>query len=142
MILFALNLTLSKENKFFSLVFYYLPKMESEKADNLKAVNKVIDEVWENNFSSEKPSTMLLLYQNRWYAVVEDSSTIYFVASKDGQILAVARSKAPRYEKYGIPIYYVADSLNSLIAPLKVVSCSSIKNKKQNFVIQKIVPYL
>ena len=114
-----------------------------DEASKLQEANEKISKVW--NTAPEdmiKPSAFYLIFQNKWYAVVDDSSTVYIVASKDGQILAVAKSKAPMYQKHNVPIYYVEDTLSSPISPLKIISCNSIKNKKQKFVLEKIVPYL
>jgi len=114
-----------------------------EKEENLQLANRQIQETWKDAPKGAiKPSVHLLLFQNKWYGVVEDSTSIYLVASRDKQILAVARQKVKKYQKYGVPIYYVEDSLNSPISPLKIISCSQIKNEKQKFVIEKIVPYL
>jgi hypothetical protein len=114
-----------------------------DEASKLQEANEKISKVW--NTAPEdmtKPSAFYLIFQNKWYAIVDDSSTVYIVASKDGQILAVAKSKAPMYQKHNVPIYYVEDTLSSPISPLKIISCNSIKNKKQKFVLEKIVPYL
>jgi hypothetical protein len=112
-------------------------------AQKLQEANEKISQAW--NAAPEdmiKPTVMYLIFQNKWYAVVDDSSTVYIVASKDGQILAVAKSKVRSEIKHSVPIYYVEDTLSAPISPLKIISCNSIKNKKQKFVLEKIVPYL
>ncbi len=117
--------------------------MEEESGKRLKDAFEKINTVWDKVPEDVgKPDVVYLVFQNKWYAVIDDSSTVYFVASRDGQVLAVAKSKVKTEFKFGIPIYYVEDTLNSLISPLKIISCNSIKNKKQKFVIEKIVPYL
>jgi hypothetical protein len=112
-------------------------------ARKLQDANEKISKVWDTAPEDmTKPTAFYLIFQNRMYAVVEDSSTVYIVASKDGQILAVAKSKVRSEIKHNVPIYYVEDTLSSPISPLKIISCNSIKNKKQKFVLEKIVPYL
>lgn len=112
-------------------------------AKRLQEANSSLSKIWDTAPEGiNKPSTLYLVFQNKWYAVVEDSSSVYIVASKDGQILAVAKSKAPLYQMYNVPVYYVEDTLSNPISPLKIISCNSIKNKKQKFVLEKIVPYL
>jgi hypothetical protein len=112
-------------------------------AKKLQEANDNLSKIWDSAPEDiSKPATLYLVFQNRWYAVVEDSSSVYIVASKDGQILAVAKSKAPLYQSHGVPVYYVEDTLSNPISPLKIISCNSIKNKKQKFVLEKIVPYL
>jgi hypothetical protein len=112
-------------------------------AKKLQEANNKLAEAW--SLAPEgisKPATLYLIFQNKWYAVVEDSSSVYIVASKDGQILAVAKSKTSLHQMHNVPIYYVEDTLSNPISPLKIISCNSIKNKKQKFVLEKIVPYL
>ena len=117
--------------------------MEEESGKRLKEATEKIKSVWDTAPEDiRKPNAFYLMFQNKTYAVVDDSSSVYFTASRDGQILAVTKSKVKKEIKFGIPIYYVEDTLNSLISPLKIISCNSIKNKKQKFVIEKIVPYL
>ena len=112
-------------------------------AKRLQEANSNLSKLWENTPEGiNKPSVFYLIFQNRWYAVVEDSSSVYTVASKDGQILAVAKSKVSLYQMHNVPVYYVEDTLSNPISPLKIISCNSIKNKKQKFVLEKIVPYL
>jgi hypothetical protein len=112
-------------------------------AQKLQDANEKISKVWDNAPEDmSKPSAFYLIFQNRMYAVVDDSSTVYIVASKDGQILAIVKSKVRNEIKYDVPIYYVEDTLSTPISPLKIISCNSIKNKKQKFVLEKIVPYL
>ena len=114
-----------------------------EEAKRLQEANARLSEVWDTAPEGiTKPAALYLIFQGKWYAVVEDSSSVIIVGSKDGQILAVVKSKAPLYQKYNIPIYYVEDTLSNPISPLKIISCNSIKNKKQKFVLEKIVPYL
>jgi len=117
--------------------------MEEESGKRLKEATEKIKAVWDKAPEDVgKPDVFYLLFQNKWYAIIDDSSSVYFVASKDGQVLAVTKSKVKTEFKFGIPIYYVEDTLNGIISPLKIISCNSIKNKKQKFVIEKIVPYL
>lgn len=114
-----------------------------EEAKRLQEANSRLSEIW--NVAPEgmvKPSALYLIFQNRFYAVVDDSSSVFTVASKDGQILAVVKSKVQFTIKHEVPIYYVEDTLSAPISPLKIISCNSIKNKKQKFVLEKVVPYL
>ena len=90
------------------------------------------------------PNIYYLAYQNKYFVVCDDSSSILYVASKENNILAVAKSKVEIKEKDGVPIYYVEDIKVNGISPLKIVSCSlnTIKNKNQKFAIEKVVPFL
>jgi hypothetical protein len=102
-----------------------------------------IKAIWDSAPSSIKPPTIYyLIYQNKKYFVVDDSTSIIYVASKEKNILAVAKSKIQLFDKDGTPLYYVEDIKVSGISPLKIVSCSlnTIKNKNQIFVLEKIVP--
>jgi hypothetical protein len=104
-----------------------------------------IKAVWDSAPEDIKPpSIYILTYQNKFYAVVDDETSIIFVASKEKNILAVAKSKLKLIETQGVLIYYVEDIKVSGISPLKIVSCSlnTIKNKNQIFAIEKIVPAL
>lgn len=87
------------------------------------------------------PNVYYLVYKNKYYVVVDDNNSIVYIASKEYNILAVARSKLKLTETQGVQIYYVEDNKGG-ISPLKIVSCSlnTIKNKNQKFVLDKIVP--
>ena len=86
------------------------------------------------------PKNYLLAYQNKYFIVCEDSSSIIYVASKENNILAVTKSKIINKIQEGVPIYYVEDIKVNGISPLKIVSCSlnTIKNKNQKFAIEKL----
>ncbi len=88
------------------------------------------------------PKIYYLVYQNKFYAVVDDSTSIIYVASKEKNILAAAKSKLKIGEKEGVLFYSIEDIKVSGISPLKIVSCSlnTIKNKNQIFALEKIVP--
>jgi hypothetical protein len=104
---------------------------------------ETIKAIWDTAPSDIKPPTIYyLIYQNKKYVVVDDSTSIIYVASKEKNILAVAISKRIIDEQEGVPIYYVEDIKVSGISPLKIVSCSlnTIKNKTQIFALEKIVP--
>jgi hypothetical protein len=114
-----------------------------DEAKKLQEANSRISNAWGSAPEGmDKPSVMYLFFQNKIYAVVDDSSSVFTVASKDGQILAVVKSKVRKEIKYNVPVYHVEDTLSAPISPLKIISCNSIKNKKQKFVLEKIVPYL
>ena len=87
------------------------------------------------------PNVYYLIYKGKYYVVVVDSNSITYIASKEYNILAVARSKLKIIETQGVQVYYVEDNKGG-ISPLKIVSCSlnTIKNKNQKFVLDKIVP--
>jgi hypothetical protein len=102
-----------------------------------------IKSLWETSSPDINPPTVYyLIYQNKYYVVVEDKSSIIYVASKEKNILAVAKLKVKLVEQQGVPIYYIEDTKVSGISPLKIVSCSlnTIKNKTQIFTLEKIVP--
>ena len=104
---------------------------------------ETIKSIWDSAPSDIKsPKIYYLVYQNKFYVVVDDSTSIIYVASKEKNILAAARSKIQIVEKDGTPLYYVEDIKVSGISPLKIVSCSlnTIKNKNQIFTLEKIVP--
>lgn len=104
-----------------------------------------IKAIWDTAPSDIKlPKIYYLIYQNKYYVVVDDSTSIIYVASKEKNILAAAKSKIQLVEQGGIPVYYVEDIKVSGISPLKIVSCSlnTIKNKNQIFVLEKIAPFL
>lgn len=114
-----------------------------EEARKLQEANSRISKAWDSAPEGiDTPSIMYLFFQNKIYAVVDDSSSVFIVASKDGQILAVVKSKIHNETKHNVPVYHVEDTLSAPISPLKIISCNSIKNKKQKFVLEKIVPYL
>jgi hypothetical protein len=116
---------------------------DKQKEDNLKVAYNFLKSIWETAPKDiVSPKVLFLFYQNKNYVVVDDSSSVYFVASRDKQILAVAKTKAPAYEKYGVKIYNVEDSGENVISALKIVSCNKIQNKKQKFVIENIVKYI
>ena len=116
---------------------------DKQKEDKLKVAYNFLKSIWETAPKDiTPPNVLFLFYQNKTFTVIDDSSSVYFVASKDKQILAVAKTKAPVYEKYGIKIYNVEDSGENVISSLKVVSCNKIQNKKQKFVIENIVKYI
>jgi hypothetical protein len=102
-----------------------------------------IKSIWDSAPEDIKPPKIYYLtYQNKFYVVVDDSTSIIYVASKEKNILAAARSKLKLIEKQGFLIYYIEDIKISGISPLKIVSCSlnTIKNKNQIFALEKIVP--
>jgi hypothetical protein len=104
---------------------------------------ETIKAIWDTAPSDIKaPKIYYLVYQNKYYSVVDDSSSIIYVASKEKNILAAAKSKVKLVEQQGVPIYYIEDIKVSGISPLKIVSCSlnTIKNKTQIFALEKIVP--
>jgi hypothetical protein len=104
---------------------------------------ETIKAIWDTAPSDIKsPKIYYLVYQNKFYVVVDDSTSIIYVASKEKNILAAAKSKIQIVEKDGVPLYYVEDIKVSGISPLKIVSCSlnTIKNKNQIFTLEKIVP--
>lgn len=106
---------------------------------------ETVKAIWDNAPSDIKaPKIYYLMYQNKLYAVVDDSSSIIYIASKEKNILAVAQSKKEIVEYQGVPVYYVEDIKVSGISPLKIVSCSlnTIKNKNQIFVLEKITPFI
>jgi hypothetical protein len=106
---------------------------------------ETIKAIWDTAPSDIKaPKIYYLVYQNKYYAVVDDSTSIIYVASKEKNILAAAKSKIQIVEQEGFPVYYVEDIKVSGISPLKIVSCSlnTIKNKNQIFVLEKIAPFL
>jgi hypothetical protein len=116
---------------------------DKQKETDLNTAYNFLKDLWDKAPEDiETPKVLFLFYQNKIYAVVDDSSSIYFVASKDKQILAVARTKAPVYTMYGVKIYKVDDSEENVISPLKIISCNKIQNKKQKFVIENIVKYI
>ena len=116
---------------------------DKKKEDNLKVAYSFLKSIWETAPKDiSEPKVLFLFYQNKIFAVIDDSSSVYFVASKDKQILAVAKTKAPVYERYGVKIYNVEDSSENVISALKIVSCNKIQNKKQKFVIENIVKYI
>ena len=86
------------------------------------------------------PSVYLLKSGNRMFAVVDDSSSIIFVASTTQNIYAIAQSKVEKVMNPDGYVFYNAPNIESL----KVISCTiaKIKDKKQKFVIEKIVPFL
>jgi hypothetical protein len=104
----------------------------------------LIVKTWETEESKNKdispPSVYLLTSGNRMFAVVDDSSSIIFVASTTQNIYAVAQSKVEKVMNPDGYVFYSAPNIESL----KVISCTiaKIKDKKQKFVIEKIVPYL
>ena len=89
------------------------------------------------------PDIYYLFYQNKKFVVCDDSTSIIYVASKENNILATARSKIKLVQDQGIPTYYIEDIKVNGISPLKIVSCSlnTIKNKNQKFAIEKVVPF-
>ncbi len=104
---------------------------------------ETIKAIWDSAPEGINPPTVYYLkYQNKHFVVCDDSSSIIYVASKENNILAVARSKIELREEDGIPIYYIEDIKVNGISPLKIVSCSlnTIKNKNQKFAIEKVVP--
>ena len=106
---------------------------------------ETIKAIWDTAPSDIKsPKIYYLIYQNKHYAVVDDSTKIIYVASKEKNILAAAQSKVQLVEQEGVPVYYIEDIKVSGISPLKIVSCSlnTIKNKNQIFVLEKIAPFL
>jgi len=106
---------------------------------------ETVKAIWDTAPSDIKaPKIYYLIYQNKYYAVVDDSTSIIYVASKEKNILAVAQSKKVIVEYQGVPVYYVEDIKVSGISPLKIVSCSlnTIKNKNQIFVLEKITPFI
>lgn len=111
--------------------------------EKLRIANNFMNTIW-NNAPKDilKPNVFFMFYLNKIYAVVDDSSSVYIVASKDKQILAVAKTKAPVYERGGVKIYIITDSGENLITPLKIISCNKIQDKKQKFVIENIVKYI
>jgi hypothetical protein len=111
--------------------------------EKLKIAYDFLRSVWEKAPTDiDMPKVLFLFYQNKIYTVVDDSSSVYIVASKDKQILAVAKTKAPAYERGGVKIYNVVDSKENIMTPLKVISCNKIQDKKQKFVIENIVKYI
>ncbi len=104
----------------------------------------LIVKTWDEEVSKSKdikaPNVYLLTSGNRMFAVVDDSSSIIFVASTTQNIYAVAQSKVEKVmNEDGYVFYYVPK-----IESLKVISCTiaKIKDKTQRFVIDKIVPLL
>jgi hypothetical protein len=77
---------------------------------------------------------------NRQFAVVDDSSSIIFIASTTQNIYAVAQSKIEKVMDSNGYIFYNVPNIESI----KVISCTiaKIKDKTQKFVIEKIVPLL
>jgi hypothetical protein len=113
------------------------------KEDKLKISYNFLKSIWDDAPKDiTPPKVLFLFYQNKIYTVIDDSSSVYFVASKDKQILAIARTKAPVYTMYGVKIYNVEDSGENVISALKIVSCNKIQNKKQKFVIENIAKYI
>jgi hypothetical protein len=114
--------------------------MESIINDWKKETSK--DEVSGSKASKDitPPSVYLLKSGNRMFAVVDDSSSIIFVASTTQNIYAVAQSKVEKVMNPDGYVFYNAPNIESL----KVISCTiaKIKDKKQRFVIDKIVKYL
>jgi hypothetical protein len=103
-----------------------------------------IIKTWDDEVSKSKditpPSVYLLTSGNRMFAVVDDSSSIIFIASTTQNIYAVAQSKVEKVVNSDGYVFYNAPNIESL----KVISCTiaKIKDKKQKFVIEKIVPFL
>ncbi len=111
--------------------------------EKIRIANNLMNTIWDSAPKDiSKPNIFFMFYLNKIYAVVDDSSSVYIVASKDKQILAVAKTKAPAYERGGVKIYNVIDSGENLITPLKIISCNKIQDKKQKFVIENIVKYI
>ena len=102
---------------------------------------KSIQKEWEkSDFTA--PSVFLLNSGNKKFAVVEDSSNIFIVASKSEIVYAVTKNKITLTENdYGDSIYFVED-----IDDLKIISCTretiEKRHKKQFFVITSIIKYL
>jgi hypothetical protein len=88
------------------------------------------------------PSRYLLDCIGRFYAVVEDNTTIIKVVSTTGIVYSVARNRIKEYNTniggLSVPIYQLDDTDN-----LKIISCTreSIekKHKDQIFVINEII---
>ena len=104
-----------------------------------------IKDIWDSAPEGiNPPNIYYLTYQNKNFVVCDDSTSIIYVASKENNILAVARSKVKLADSDGIPIYYIEDIKVNGISPLKIVSCSlnTIKNKNQKFAIEKVTPFI
>jgi hypothetical protein len=104
----------------------------------------LIVKTWNEEVSKSKdikaPNVYLLTSGNRMFAVVDDDSSIIFVASTTQNIYAVAQSKVEKVVNEDGYVFYYAPKIDSL----KVISCTiaKIKDRTQRFVIDKIVPLL
>lgn len=103
-----------------------------------------IIKTWDEEVSKSKdikaPKVYLLSSGNRMFAVVDDSTSIIFIASTTQNIYAVAQSKVEKVTNDDGYVFYYVPKIDSL----KVISCTiaKIKDRTQRFVIDKIVPYL
>ena len=101
----------------------------------------LLETAWDKS-EFDIPSILVLYSGNKKFAVVEDSSSIITVASKTEVIYAVTKNKVQlTKDENGDPMYYVEDIDN-----LKIISCTretiEKRQKKQFFVISKIIKYL
>lgn len=91
-----------------------------------------------------KPSRFLAAYGGHFYATVTDNGNIYTFASRKGVIYGVIRSKCiPINDATYGPIYQIQDSeIDRYLdkSPMRVISCPTITDPVQNFVINTVIP--
>ena len=97
---------------------------------------KIVEE-W-NKTNIKTPDILLLKVYGRFYAVVEDNSSIVIVASKTGIIYAIAKNNIWINEEEEVPYYETDNSDN-----LKIIFCTGVslskRHPEQYFVIENII---